>query len=75
MIPGWLEPLLDRVAENRTTVVTPVIDCIVADTFEYANKQTKSVQIGGFGWDLVFSWHDIPERELKRRKSTVDPVQ
>uniref|UniRef100_A0A336MPS4 CSON002865 protein n=1 Tax=Culicoides sonorensis TaxID=179676 RepID=A0A336MPS4_CULSO len=32
---GWLEPLLDRIARNRTTVVCPVIDVIDDTTLEY----------------------------------------
>lgn len=32
---GWLEPLLDRIARNSTTVVCPVIDVIDDTTLEY----------------------------------------
>lgn len=32
---GWLEPLLDQIAEDRTRVLCPVIDVISDETFEY----------------------------------------
>ncbi|CAH2056184.1 unnamed protein product, partial [Iphiclides podalirius] len=31
----WLRPLLQRIKENRTAVVTPVIDMLESDTLEY----------------------------------------
>jgi hypothetical protein len=34
---GWLEPILDIIAKDRTHVVTPVIDTINAHTMAYAS--------------------------------------
>lgn len=48
---GWLEPLLDRIARNSTTVVCPVIDVIDEDTLAI-HFDKKSVQVGGFDWGL-----------------------
>ena len=49
--PGWLEALLDRVARDPHTVVTPDIDVINDDTFEYSFSKEIS-QVGVFDWSL-----------------------
>ena len=72
---GWLEPLLDRIAENRSNVVTPIIDVLDDNTLRYQYSSAAGTSIGGFDWNLQFNWHSIPEREIRRRKSVVDPVQ
>ncbi|XP_016988752.1 putative polypeptide N-acetylgalactosaminyltransferase 9 isoform X2 [Drosophila rhopaloa] len=71
---GWLEPLLDRIARNSTTVVCPVIDVISDETLEYHYRDSTGVNVGGFDWNLQFSWHPVPEREKKRHNSTAEPV-
>ncbi|KAM6410639.1 LOW QUALITY PROTEIN: polypeptide N-acetylgalactosaminyltransferase 12 [Pluvialis apricaria] len=71
---GWLEPLLARIAEEESAVVCPVIDVIDWNTFEYLGNAGEP-QIGGFDWRLVFTWHTIPEREQKRRKSKTDVIR
>ncbi|XP_016967941.1 putative polypeptide N-acetylgalactosaminyltransferase 9 isoform X2 [Drosophila biarmipes] len=71
---GWLEPLLDRIARNATTVVCPVIDVISDETLEYHYRDSGGVNVGGFDWNLQFSWHPVPERERKRHNSTAEPV-
>ena len=70
--PGWLEPLLDRIARNSTTVVCPVIDVIADDTLEYKNSGYQAV--GGFDWNLQFNWHALPEHEKKRHSDSAEPV-
>ena len=72
---GWLEPLLDRIAENSTNVVTPVIDVINDKSLVYQYGTAKAINIGGFEWNLQFNWHGIPQRELDRRKNDNDPIQ
>lgn len=63
---GWLEPLLDRIAENRTRVVCPVIDIIQEETFGFA--RSFELHIGGINWNLHFRWYPIAQSELIRRK-------
>ncbi|KAJ0054950.1 hypothetical protein NL108_008657, partial [Boleophthalmus pectinirostris] len=73
-VPGWIEPLLERIGENASTVICPVIDTIDWNTFEYY-MQTDEPMIGGFDWRLTFQWHSVPEVERKRRKSRTDPIR
>nr|XP_033322137.1 polypeptide N-acetylgalactosaminyltransferase 1-like isoform X1 [Megalopta genalis]XP_033322138.1 polypeptide N-acetylgalactosaminyltransferase 1-like isoform X2 [Megalopta genalis]XP_033322139.1 polypeptide N-acetylgalactosaminyltransferase 1-like isoform X1 [Megalopta genalis] len=71
---GWLEPLLEAVAKNRTRVVSPVIDIINDDTFSY----TRSLELhwGAFNWDLHFRWLTLNGRLLKeRRENIVEPFR
>ncbi|XP_020281572.1 putative polypeptide N-acetylgalactosaminyltransferase 9 isoform X1 [Pseudomyrmex gracilis] len=71
---GWLEPLLDRIARDPTTVVCPVIDVIDDTTLEYHWRDSGGVNVGGFDWNLQFNWHAVPEREKKRHKNPAEPV-
>ncbi|KAM4706258.1 polypeptide N-acetylgalactosaminyltransferase 4-like [Rhinophrynus dorsalis] len=73
-VSGWLEPLLERIGENETAVVCPVIDTVDWNTFEFY-MQTGEPMIGGFDWRLTFQWHAVPESERKRRKSRIDPIR
>ncbi|GCC29031.1 hypothetical protein chiPu_0007467 [Chiloscyllium punctatum] len=70
---GWLEPLLDRIAHDRTRVVSPVIDGIDWKTFQYYHSVDP--QRGVFNWKLDFHWEPIPEYEQKWRTSPTIPVQ
>ncbi|KAK6743358.1 hypothetical protein RB195_010550 [Necator americanus] len=72
--PGWLEPLVDRVADDRKRVVAPIIDVISDDTFEYVTASDTTW--GGFNWHLNFRWYPVPKREMLRRKGDhSSPIQ
>merc|ERR1740129_1148471 len=71
---GWLEPLLDRIARNSTTVVCPVIDVIDDDSLEYHYRDSGGVNVGGFDWNLQFNWHAVPEHERKRHSHSAEAV-
>ncbi|KAK9527000.1 hypothetical protein VZT92_015666 [Zoarces viviparus] len=70
---GWLEPLLERVAQDRTRVVSPVMDVIDWQTFQY--NATQWPVRGVFDWRLDFSWESNPQLPDKDPDSAVRPVQ
>jgi len=73
---GWLEPLLDRIARNKTNVVCPVIDVIDDDTLEYHySRDSGGVNVGGFDWNLQFNWHAVPDHEKSRHSHTAEAVR
>ncbi|XP_051564081.1 polypeptide N-acetylgalactosaminyltransferase 13 [Myxocyprinus asiaticus] len=63
---GWLEPLLARIKEDRRAVVSPIIDVISDESFEY--MAGSDMTYGGFNWKLNFRWYPVPQREMDRRK-------
>lgn len=75
MLAGWIEPLLDRIAIDQTNVVCPVIDVIDDDTLKFQYASAKSTSIGGFDWNMQFTWHAIPDYERQRRGSDVAPLR
>ncbi|KAK7506882.1 hypothetical protein BaRGS_00001733 [Batillaria attramentaria] len=67
---NWLEPLLERVAQDRRNVVSPIIDVISMDNFDYIGASADLK--GGFDWNLVFKWDYMTSEERNRRVS--DPI-
>ncbi|XP_019647013.1 PREDICTED: polypeptide N-acetylgalactosaminyltransferase 4-like [Branchiostoma belcheri] len=73
---GWMEPQLETIARNHSTVPISVLDNILHDTFQYVFIELESIPMGGINFkDLTFAWETIPEHERKRRKSPVDPIR
>ena len=56
---NWLQPLLARIKESRTNVVTPIIDVINADNFNYSPSPLVR---GGFNWGMNFKWEGLTSR-------------
>uniref|UniRef100_A0A9L0RQV7 Polypeptide N-acetylgalactosaminyltransferase n=1 Tax=Equus caballus TaxID=9796 RepID=A0A9L0RQV7_HORSE len=74
---GWLEPLLARIAENYTAVVSPDIASIDMNTFEF-NKPSpygSNHNRGNFDWSLSFGWESLPDHERQRRKDETYPIK
>ncbi|XP_074469889.1 polypeptide N-acetylgalactosaminyltransferase 15-like [Sebastes fasciatus] len=70
---GWLEPLLERIAQDRTRVVSPIMDVIDWQTFQY--NATQWPVRGVFDWRLDFHWESNPQLQDKDPNSAVQPVQ
>jgi len=49
----------------RHSVVSPIIDVISDETFEYITG--SDMTWGGFNWKLNFRWYPVPQREVDRR--------
>ncbi|XP_066571779.1 polypeptide N-acetylgalactosaminyltransferase 15-like isoform X2 [Amia ocellicauda] len=71
--PGWLEPLLDRIAGDRSRVLSPVIDSINWNTFQYHGSPHP--QRGVFDWKLDFHWEPVPKYQQKKHESPIHPVR
>ncbi|KAL0883328.1 hypothetical protein ABMA27_016736 [Loxostege sticticalis] len=72
---GWLEPLLDRIALDPTTIVSPMVDYIHDTTFEYIPQDIHDLQIGGFNWYLKFKWNAVPGNMLRKRIDPAAPIK
>lgn len=44
-VVGWLEPLLERIQESRSSVLVPIIDVIDAKDFHYSVNGYKHFQV------------------------------
>ncbi|XP_029397820.1 polypeptide N-acetylgalactosaminyltransferase 15 isoform X2 [Mus pahari] len=70
--PGWLEPLLSRIADDRSRVVSPVIDVIDWKTLEYS---ASKLHRGTLDWKLDFQWEPLGEQGQKALPSPISPVR
>ncbi|XP_028266769.1 polypeptide N-acetylgalactosaminyltransferase 6-like isoform X2 [Parambassis ranga] len=75
--PGWLEPLLARIVQQPTAVVSPKIATIDQNNLKF-NKPVPEPQYysrGNFDWRLKFGWEAIPKEEWKRRAKETYPIR
>ncbi|XP_058606343.1 polypeptide N-acetylgalactosaminyltransferase 16 isoform X2 [Onychostoma macrolepis] len=66
----WLQPMIQRVKEDHTRVVSPIIDVISLDNFAYLAASADLR--GGFDWSLHFKWEQIP---IEQKMARNDPTQ
>lgn len=62
----WLEPLVQRIKENRRVFICPVIDIINDKTLEYNAVDPYFFQLGGFDWTGHFTWINRLEAEAEQ---------
>ncbi|KAL2103949.1 hypothetical protein ACEWY4_000817 [Coilia grayii] len=74
---GWLEPLLARIVQEPSAVVSPDIAIIDKDTLEFSRPSptTRAHNRGNFDWSLTFGWEPIPGQERRTRKDETYPVR
>ncbi|KAK7797659.1 hypothetical protein U0070_001859, partial [Myodes glareolus] len=74
---GWLEPLLARIAEDKTVVASPDIVTIDLNTFRFSrpSQKGKAHSRGNFDWSLTFGWELLPAHEKQRRKDETYPIK
>ncbi|XP_008316376.1 polypeptide N-acetylgalactosaminyltransferase 6 [Cynoglossus semilaevis] len=74
---GWLEPLLARIVEEPTAVVSPEITTIDLNSFQFHKPvaTNRAYNRGNFDWSLTFGWEAIPEEARKLRKDETYPVK
>eukprot|EP00047_Mylnosiga_fluctuans_P006706 m.248600 g.248600 ORF g.248600 m.248600 type:complete len:535 (+) comp15768_c0_seq1:20-1624(+) len=68
----WVTPLLHTIAQNRSTIASPIIDVIDMDNFAYL--QTEHSLRGGFSWDMQFTWERAPDRGPGQTGSISEPM-
>ena len=72
---GWIEPLLNEIKKSHSTVVTPLIDAIDKESFQYRYSKNDAVNVGGFDWNLQFIWRILPDAQKRARWTDHDPVR
>ncbi|KAM4839805.1 putative polypeptide N-acetylgalactosaminyltransferase 8 [Urocitellus parryii] len=55
---GWAEPILARIQEDRTVIVSPVFDKICFDTLQV---EKYGVAVHGFNWELWCRYDALPQ--------------
>uniref|UniRef100_A0A1A8LDU9 Polypeptide N-acetylgalactosaminyltransferase n=1 Tax=Nothobranchius pienaari TaxID=704102 RepID=A0A1A8LDU9_9TELE len=69
----WLQPMIQRVKEDHTRVVSPIIDVISLDNFAYLAASADLR--GGFDWSLHFKWEQIPIEQKMARSNPTQPIR
>ncbi|XP_064648312.1 polypeptide N-acetylgalactosaminyltransferase 5-like isoform X2 [Lineus longissimus] len=73
---GWLEPLMDRIASDWSTVVCPLIEIVGDDDFQFHDTRPEDVQIGKFRLaNLVFGWMVPSSEDRNAGGSKIAPLR
>uniref|UniRef100_A0A8C8Z2W5 Polypeptide N-acetylgalactosaminyltransferase n=1 Tax=Prolemur simus TaxID=1328070 RepID=A0A8C8Z2W5_PROSS len=68
---GWAEPILARIQDDRTVIVSPVFDNIHFDTFQVSRYE---LAVDGFNWELWCRYDPLPQAWFDLRDVTA-PVK
>ncbi|XP_062051443.1 probable polypeptide N-acetylgalactosaminyltransferase 8 [Lepus europaeus] len=68
---GWAEPILARIQEDRTVIISPVFDNIHFDTFVL---EKYDLAVDGFNWELWCRYNALPQAWLALHDTTA-PVK
>ncbi|XP_021574013.1 probable polypeptide N-acetylgalactosaminyltransferase 8 [Carlito syrichta] len=68
---GWAEPILARIQEDRTVVVSPVFDNVHFDTLQLEKYE---LAVDGFNWELWCRYDVLPQAWIDLRDATA-PVK
>ncbi|XP_046332460.2 polypeptide N-acetylgalactosaminyltransferase 5-like [Haliotis rufescens] len=72
--PGWLEPLVTRIAENDSIITTPMIHGV--NPLNFGVTMTTNIRLQWVSFpELRFAWMNVPQREKLRRKRPTDPYR
>lgn len=52
---GWLQPLLARIASDRSVIAVPLIDTISSSDMSYSWNRADT-PVHGFRWSLLYNW-------------------
>ncbi|XP_055296048.1 polypeptide N-acetylgalactosaminyltransferase 1-like isoform X2 [Sitodiplosis mosellana] len=66
---GWMEPLLSRIASDRSVVAIPHVDNINFTNMAY--EEFNEGLMYGIGWNMYYREYPIPEREMIRNNGDV----
>ncbi|XP_037703437.1 probable polypeptide N-acetylgalactosaminyltransferase 8 [Choloepus didactylus] len=64
---GWAEPILARIQEDNTVIVSPVFDNIRFDTFKLLKYE---VAVDGFNWELWCRYDSLPQAWIELHDAT-----
>ena len=69
-----LEPLIYRIHNKHDAVLVPTIEMISPDVL-HISKYGGGVNVGGFSWQLHYTWERVPQREQHRVDTVTDTVR
>ena len=73
--PGWAEPMISRIEQDRRRVVYPIIESINPETFSISCR-TEATMVGGFKIHTGhFMWDSVPQGIMKNRSSKAEPLR